>query len=55
MHQSIPNSFQEDVNFVSPQKAFAMGKANMDYKPVDSKGTKAAGKAPAKMTKGGGH
>ncbi|MCI0557234.1 MAG: hypothetical protein MN733_01975 [Nitrososphaera sp.] len=35
--KTIPNSFKEDVNFISPQKALAQGRSNMDYKPVEQK------------------
>lgn len=53
MHQPIPNSFQEDVNFVQPQKALAMGKSNMDYKSVDKSIHKPGNPHKHKASKGG--
>lgn len=50
--KQIPNNVQEDVNFISPQKALAMGKSNMDYKPVDKSAGKVANN-PRKVVKGG--
>lgn len=51
--KQIPNNVQEDVNLISPQKALAMGKSNMDYKPVEKGGIHKPGNPSRKSSKGG--